>query len=54
MFQFQLDNNGDNQKLHFVVLNVVGVHYSMDKSYEDYQKIYDKTVEMQTEKEIEA
>lgn len=26
----------------------------MDESYEDYQKIYDKTVEMQTEKEVEV
>lgn len=26
----------------------------MDESYEDYQKIYDKTVEMQMEKEIEV
>ncbi len=26
----------------------------MDESYEDYQKIYDKTVEMQMEKEVEV
>ena len=27
------------------------VNYSMEEFYEDYQKIYDKTVEMQTEVE---
>ena len=29
------------------------MHCSVNESYEDYQKIYDKTVEMQTEKEVE-
>ena len=54
LFNFQLDDNGYNLKLYFAVLKAAGVHYTMDESYEDYQKIYDKTVEMQTEKEIET
>lgn len=54
LFNFQLDDNGYNLKLYFAVLKAAGVHYTIDESYEDYQKIYDKTVEMQTEKEIEA
>lgn len=53
LFRFQLDDNGYNLKLYSAVLKAAGVHYSMDESYEDYQKIYDKTVEMQTEKEQE-
>lgn len=35
------------------MLKAAGVHYSMDESYEDYQKICDKTVDMQTEIEQE-
>lgn len=54
LFNFQLDDNGYNLKLYFSVLKAAGVHYSMDESYEDYQKIYDKTVEMQMEKEVEV
>ncbi len=54
LLNFQLDDNGYNLKLYFAVLKATGVHYMMDESYEDYQKIYDKTVEMQTEKEIET
>lgn len=54
LFRFQLEDNGYNLKLYSAVLKAAGVHYSMDESYEDYQKIYDKTVEMQMEKEIEA
>lgn len=54
LFRFQLDDNGYNLKLYSAVLKAAGVHYSMDESYEDYQKIYDKTVEMQTEKEVEV
>ena len=54
LFRFQLEDNGYNLKLYSAVLKAAGVHYSMDESYEDYQKIYDKTVEMQMEKEIEV
>ena len=54
LFNFQLDDNGYNLKLYFAVMKSAGVHYTMDETYEDYQKIYDKTVEMQTEKEIET
>ena len=54
LFNFQLDDNGYNLKLYFAVLKAAGVHYTMDESYGDYQKIYDKTVEMQTAKEIET
>lgn len=54
LFRFQLDDNGYNLKLYSVVLKAAGVHYSMDEYYEDYQKIYDKTVEMQMEKEVEV
>lgn len=49
LFNFQLDDSGYNLKLYFAVLKAAGAHYTMDESYEDYQKIYDKTVEMQTE-----
>lgn len=52
LFRFQLDDNGYNLKLYFAVINTAGVHCSMDESYEDYQRIYDKTVERQME--IEA
>ena len=52
MFQFQLDDSGYNLKLYCEVLKAAGVNYSMDELYEDYQKIYDKTVELQTEKEV--
>ncbi len=54
LFRFRLDDNGYNLKLYSAVLKAAGVHYSMDESYEDYQKIYDKTVEMQTVKEVEV
>ena len=54
LFRFQLEDNGYNLKLYFAVLKAADVHYTMDESYEDYQKIYDKTVEMQTEKKIET
>lgn len=54
LFNFQLDDNGYNLKLYSAVLKAAGVNYSMDESYEDYQKIYDKTIEMQTEKGVEV
>ena len=53
MFRFQLEDNVYNLKLYFAMLKAAGVHYSMDESYEDYQKICDKTVDMQTEIEQE-
>lgn len=51
LFDFQMENNDYNLKLYFAVMKAVGIKLSMDEMYEDYQGIYDKTVEMQMEKE---
>lgn len=51
LFDFQVENNDYNLKLYFAVMKAVGIKLSMDEMYEDYQGIYDKTVEMQMEKE---
>lgn len=52
LFQFKPDDNSYNLELHSVVLKACGVKLGFDDIYEDYQKIYDKTVEMQEEKEF--
>lgn len=54
ILQFQLDNNSYNIKLYNGVCQICGVDASdEDKMFEDYQAIYDKTVDMQPEQRME-
>lgn len=50
LFQFLQDDNNYNLELHMTVLKACGLKMKFDEVYEDYQKIYDKTMEMQGEK----
>lgn len=52
LFRFKPEDNSYNLELHLAVLKACGVKLGFDDVYEDYQKVYDKTVEMQEEKEI--
>lgn len=52
LFQFKPDDNSYNLELHSAVLKACGVKLGFDDVYEDYQKIYDKTVERLDEKEF--
>lgn len=52
LFRFKPEDNSYNLELHSAVLKAFGVRLELDDVYEDYQKIYDKTVKMQEEKEI--
>jgi len=48
--QFRLDNNAYNVKLYLAVCKACGVDTSdEDKVFADYQEVYEKTVDMQTE-----
>lgn len=48
--QFRLDNNSYNVKLYLAVCKACGVDTSdEDKVFADYQEVYEKTVDMQTE-----
>ncbi|MBO5279477.1 MAG: relaxase/mobilization nuclease domain-containing protein [Lachnospiraceae bacterium] len=52
--QFQLDNNAYNVKLYLAVCKACGVDTSdEDKVFADYQAVYEKTVDMQTEQRFE-
>ena len=52
--QFQLDNNSYNVKLYLAVCKACGVDTSdEDKVFADYQAVYEKTVDMQTEQRYE-
>jgi hypothetical protein len=52
--QFQLDNNAYNVKLYLAMCRVCGVDTSdEDKVFADYQEVYEKTVDMQTEQRYE-
>lgn len=54
MLQFQPDNNSYNIQLYSAVCKVCGVDTSdEDKIFEDYQAIYEKTLEMEQERVIE-
>ena len=53
LFQFQVEDSNYNFKLYSAVMKAVGIRQSMDEMYEDYQMIYDKTVEMQMDKETD-
>lgn len=44
LFQFKPDDNSYNLELHSTVLKDCGVKLGFDDVYEDYQKVYDKTV----------
>lgn len=53
LLQFQLDENSYNMQLYNAVCKACGIDTSdMDEVFEDYQAIYDKTVEMQGDKEV--
>ena len=52
LFRFQIGNSKYNLDLYLKVIDAAGVGYNLDELYEDYQKIYDKTVEKQEEMEI--
>lgn len=53
LLQFQLDDNSYNMELYNAVCKACGIDTSdMDEVFEDYQAIYDKTVEMQGDKEV--
>ena len=52
--QFQPDNNSYNIQLYSAVCKACGVDTSdEDKIFEDYQDIYEKTLEMEQERVIE-
>lgn len=54
MLQFQPDNNSYNIQLYSAVCKACGVDTSdADKIFEDYQAIYEKTLEMEQERVIE-
>ena len=53
LFRFLPDDNNYNLELHMAVLKVCGMKLEFDEVYEDYQRIYDKTMEMQGEKKNE-
>lgn len=50
LFRFLPDDNNYNLELHMAVLKACGLKLEFDEVYEDYQRIYDKTMEMQDEK----
>lgn len=50
LFRFQPDDNNYNLELHVAILKNCGMKLEFDEVYEDYQRIYDRTVEMQDEK----
>lgn len=50
LFRFLPDDNNYNLELHIAVLKACGLKLEFDEVYEDYQRIYDKTMEMQDEK----
>lgn len=53
LLQFQLDDNSYNMQLYNAVCKACGIDTSdMDEVFEGYQAIYDKTVEMQGDKEV--
>ena len=53
LLQFQLDENSYNMQIYNAVCKACGIDISdMDEVFEDYQAIYDKTVEMQGDKEV--
>lgn len=53
LLQFQLDDNSYNMQLYNAVCKACGIDTSdMDEVFDDYQAIYDKTVEMQGDKEV--
>mgnify|MGYP000220074595 FL=1 len=54
MLQFQPDNNSYNIQLYSAVCKACGVDTSdEDKIFEDYQAVYEKTLEMQPEWSVE-
>ena len=53
LFQFLPDDNNYNLELHMAVLKNCGMKLELDEVYEDYQRIYDKTMEMQGDKKNE-
>ena len=53
LFRFLPDDNNYNLELHMAVLKACGLKLEFDEVYEDYQRIYDKTMEMQDEKMTE-
>lgn len=53
LFRFLPDDNIYNLELHMAVLKACGLKLDFDEVYEDYQKIYDKTMEMQGDKKNE-
>lgn len=53
LLQFQMDDNSYNMQLYNAVCKACGIDTSdMDEVFDDYQAIYDKTVEMQGDKEV--
>lgn len=53
LFRFLLEDNNYNLELHMAVLKACGLKLEFDEVYEDYRRIYDKTMEMQDEKKNE-
>ena len=53
LFWFVPDDNNYNLELHMAVLKACGLKLDFDEAYEDYQKIYDKTMDMQGDKKNE-
>ena len=53
LFRFVPDDNNYNLEMHMAVLKACGLKLDFDEVYEDYQKIYDKTMEMHGDKKNE-
>lgn len=53
LFRFLPDDNNYNLELHMAVLKACGLKLEFDEVYEDYQRIYDKTMEIQGDKKNE-
>ena len=44
MFDFRIDDNSYNLKLHAGVLKKIGIHMYGSDGFEDYQSIYEETM----------
>lgn len=53
LFMFVSDDNNYNLELHMAVMKLCGLMMDFDEVYENYQKICNKSIEMQEEKKNE-
>ena len=46
LFVFRMDDNHYNLALHTAVLKKLGIDMDFDERYEDYQKVYDNSMQI--------